>query len=146
MTNIKDEATSASFTNWKWADHNIRMDLNRWLLKTSTWDPWTRRRDKGRKRRWAADLRLNFRPNWTTNPRTDVNGDKWQKHQQSIFEDLSRTTRTATFPVKRPFPTRILWANSNYNSTRRFRKWLEAATRFSQILVYKIIIIIDFKY
>lgn len=67
MTNIKDAATSATFTKWKWAGHAMRMDHNRWAHKTTTWDPRIGRRDVGRqRRRWADDLRLNFGRNWTT--------------------------------------------------------------------------------
>ncbi|PSN35188.1 hypothetical protein C0J52_22573 [Blattella germanica] len=34
MTNIKDAATSITFTKWKWAGHAMRMDHNKWAHKT----------------------------------------------------------------------------------------------------------------
>ncbi|PSN45268.1 hypothetical protein C0J52_10348 [Blattella germanica] len=43
ITNIKDAATSATVTKWKWAGHAMRMDHNRWAHKTTTWN-WRQRR------------------------------------------------------------------------------------------------------
>ena len=49
-TKVIDIAERVARQKWKWADHLIRVDNNRWTKKTTDWRPRTTKRNTGRPR------------------------------------------------------------------------------------------------
>ena len=77
---MKDAATAAQVTKWRWADHVVRLNTNRWTKIATVWDPREGERGPGRPRmRWADELKRNAGNIWT---RIARNRDAWKAHEQ----------------------------------------------------------------
>ncbi|PSN54604.1 hypothetical protein C0J52_07401 [Blattella germanica] len=83
-TQVKDAATAAQVTKWRWAGHVVRLNTNRWTKIATVWDPREGERGPGRRRmRWADELKRNGGNIWI---RIARNRDAWKAHEQTRQE------------------------------------------------------------
>ena len=66
IVNTENVVQRAADLKWKWGGHVVRLPQNRWALIATTWDPYERRRIRGRPRtRWADALKHIAGPLWS---------------------------------------------------------------------------------
>lgn len=56
ISSTTDPAQQAIRKKWKWGGHVARIQDDRWTIKTTMWDPYTGKRQRGRPRRRWADI------------------------------------------------------------------------------------------
>ena len=79
-TQVKDAATAAQVTKWRWAGHVASLNINNWTKIATVWDPRDGERGPRRPRiRWADESKRNAGHMWIRFTRYR---DAWKNHEQ----------------------------------------------------------------